>query len=87
MTQKYVRIGVHEVLRGDKVEFRYLPGKQVNHVAGWIDKITGRCLYVGNEYHMETTGMEIYHVKKYKKDKIESLEKLVFINDHSTNKK
>jgi hypothetical protein len=70
----YRPASISELTRECEVRFRYLPGDQVNDVIGWVDRITGRHIHVGNESHLETHGLEIYHAKKYETKKIECLE-------------
>ena len=77
MAEKYVSITIDEITRGTEVRFRYFLGKQVNNVIGFVDKITKDRIFVGNESHIETIGLEIYHTKKYMKDKIENLERKI----------
>ena len=61
--------------RADYVEFRYLNGKNVRTVKGWVDKITRESIYVGNEYMIDKEGLIIEHTKRYRISKMENLTK------------
>jgi len=68
-----------DLIRGNLVRFRYtgnwfLGNKDVRDVVGYLDKITGDLIYVGNECTTGVNGVVINNTRKYKRSKIESLE-------------
>ena len=76
MEGRWVSTRVGELSRGDDITFRYLNGREVRQVRGWVDRIARRSIRVGNEYHVETDGKTIFHNRKYIKSKIEALRKI-----------
>ncbi|MBW2968911.1 hypothetical protein KY314_02215 [Candidatus Woesearchaeota archaeon] len=77
MAFKYEPVTPSDLKLYSEVRFRYLNGKEVLNVIGWIYKIDRKGIRVGNESHLENNGLQVYHSKDYQFKKIEYLEMIV----------